>query len=237
MGLLIDLIVVRRTLKTVLDQTNLRKKKHSISIKKIKYLCLFPLIFLIFGIISFIIAFKINSGSFSITNEKILWSLGLAIGIPGLSSCVGLALLFREAIPNIFKKNLLFSNYVVLSYSLITSSIYVALLCLIQYRILSWEDNIISHKDVTFILISCGLFAILSALIIFKGYLSNRIKGQMIPFISPKKNRVSNNSHDTPYWKKKPVFCKKLFFGLLLELPIMISFFVIMGKMVFLGYL
>ena len=237
-GVIIDMIIIRKALVSSWKEIGYSikpwKQMESAMKSRIIYISSLPFIGLFIGIIILIFSVVLESNLNPEVENKILWASSLAVGLPNLFICIGLAFQYREAIPSILKNEKLFFNHFCLLLPPMTGAVYCFVLSLLQYRILESTNNIIPNREANYLFYSYIFFILLSTLLILKGYLPTCVKGHMVPGTNnANKSKIIRN--EIPYYKQNPVFAKKLVIGLLLDIPLIIGFFNIAIKMVYLG--
>ncbi len=233
LGMIINLIVIQRSLGPAYDKIRYNdadwKEKVSGIKGKINVFRLQPGIGIVFGTLVLIL-FEMRDSNLPLEIEdNIILASGLLIGFTALFMCIGMSIIYQEAIPKIVEKPGTYPKYLVLSSISKTGSIYgllLSTLLLMGVGIIGKTSIAIKLEDAKRILDVCVIFSILSVFTVLKGYLPTTVKGDIIPIDEERyKQKVKGGWPSTTQLNVQPdpIFSKKIVYAIIPEVPIIIG--------------
>jgi len=234
LGIVIDMIVMQKMLDPAMEKKRLDYKNWDEVRPQIKakmtVLRTMPFVGLAFGLLMFILVATSDVVLQSEVEEKILLSVGLAVGVSSLFMCIGMAVFFREAIPGIVKEPEIFGKYLIITSLPMTGAVYgltLSILLIMGVGYLEPVDVIVSPEDANYLFRAYMIFTGLTAFLILKGYLPTRVKGEMNSIVMDKsKSRGKGGSPPTP--QPDPVFAKKMIYAVIPEVFLVIGFIIVL---------
>ena len=227
LGVMIDLIVIQSAWNSALERMRIDDLKWNEKITGLKakmiVIRVLPVTGVIFGFLIFIFTLLSGVDLNVEVEDKILLASGLAVGLSALFMCVGMAVLSREAVPNIMKDQDLFGKYLMLLSMPMTGAVYglvCSLLLFMCVGMVGGTEVDIRVKDASYMLRSYLIFAGLCVFLILKGYLPTRVEGEMKPIPMDRKTGRYARVPD-------PVFAKKIIYAVVAEIPLVIGFMII----------
>lgn len=247
-GFIISFLAIQRILESAFEDVRTdsidQNKNRSFLRPKINIFKVFPFVGVVFGAMLLQLYLVSESTLPADIEEKILLSVGLGFGLSVFFMCIGMAVIYREAIPKIIEDQCKFGKYLVLTSLSITTGIYGLLSSILLFMgvgLLGGEPiTNITIDDANSIFYRFVFFGLLSSFTILKGYLPTTVKGDIIPIdfeeLEKKRKQGLGSSNQMDY-TPDPVFTKKMVFGVIPEFPIIIGLFFIILDMVTIGLL
>ncbi len=234
LGILIDMVVMNKLLVPAMDkkrpdhknwdEEKTRIKSRIMIMKSMSY------VGLAFGLLIFIFA-AISEAEFAPkVEQRILLSAGLAVGLSSLFMCIGMALMYREAVPKVVDDPTLFGKYLILTSIPMTSAVYgltLSILLFLGVGILQPVELVLSQSDADYLFYAYLIFSGLSIFTILKGYLPTRYKKSM-KTIDIGRIRAARCRGRQPAPQPDRVFSKKMIIGVIPEIFPVVGFAVIL---------
>jgi F0F1-type ATP synthase membrane subunit c/vacuolar-type H+-ATPase subunit K len=162
----------------------------------------------------------------------------MLIGSSSLFMCLGIAIFYKEAIPNVMEDDTTFGRYMLLSNISTTAVIYGLLSAILLYigvGMLGEPVQVqLTPDDGTRILNASIIFSILCSSSIFKGYLPTIVKGKLRKYdwtpIEKDKNIPDYQRRDKVQesdYQPDPVFNRKMLYAVLPEAGLIVGLLIV----------
>ena len=156
--------------------------------------------------------------------------------------CIGMAVFFKEALPEIVEDSNKYAKYLVLSSMPITGAIYgllAAILLLMGVGALGDTPYVIIDKsDANSIFNAALIFSLLSVSSIFKGYLPSLTQGKIKPIDWDESEKIRKARMAGKYDQNinpDPVFSKKMIMATIPEAGLMVGLLIVILTYVIIG--
>ena len=233
LGILIDMIVMQKVLDPAMEQKRLDYKNWDEvrpQIKaKITVLRVMPFVGLTFGILISIFIAISKADLEPAVEDKILLSVGLAVGLSSLFMCIGMAIMFREAIPAIVKDPGLFGKYLIITSIPMTGAVYgltLSILLLLGVGVFEPVDIVLTPGDANYLFRAYMIFTGSTVFMVLKGYLPTRVKGEMNSIVIDE-GKAGGRKAGPATPQPDPVFTKKIIYAVIPEVFSVVGFMIV----------
>jgi F0F1-type ATP synthase membrane subunit c/vacuolar-type H+-ATPase subunit K len=247
-GVMITTIAVQRYAGPAIDKLKMEDMKWEEKAPKVltqvNIFRSMPAVGVVFGILIFQFYLTSNYQLSGDIESQVFYSAGMMTGFSSFFMCIGMAIFYKEALPEIVEDSNKFGKYLVLASLPITGAIFglmASILLFIGIGIIGGSpDAIIAENDANSILNSAIIFSILNVSSIFKGYLPtlNREKIKTIDWETIEKTRKAGmtGKYDQNI-NPDPVFSKKMILTVIPETGLFIGLLIVILNYVTLGIL
>jgi F0F1-type ATP synthase membrane subunit c/vacuolar-type H+-ATPase subunit K len=242
-GYIICLVALERYSESAIDSFKMGVAKWEDKLPSIKLkLNIFralPFTGVLFGTLIAVIYFISDPTLQSDIEDDVIYSVGMLIGFSSLFMCLGVAIFYKEAIPNVIEDVNTFARYILLSNISNTAVIYgllSAILLLMGVGMLGGEPvNVqLTPEDGTRIFNATVIFSILCSSSILKGYLPTLVREKLRKYDQTKEDKDKNipehqrvDMTQALDYQPDPVFNKKMLYSVLPEAGLIVGLFIV----------
>jgi len=245
-GVIITTIAVQRYAEPAIDKFKMEdlkwEEKMPRILTQVSIFRTMPFVGVIFGLLIFQFYFTSNYELAGDIETQVYYSAGMMIGFSSLFMCISLAIIYKEALPEIVEDSNKYSRYLVLSSMPITGAIFGLMASILLFMgvgiIGGPPDEIIDVNEANNILNAAIIFSILSVSSIFKGYLPTLVQGKLKTYTQNEIEKIRKAREAGKYDQAiapDPVFSKKMIFAVIPEAGLMVGLLIVILTYVSIG--